>query len=169
MLRIAILSVVALTFTGCSETDSNPDEYLGLCKRFYPAENIIDEMYATHRGKVEKIEWLSFYWNKKLEGISLVNWGNDEPVVPRLDKLIGYEDNGKELGFSGVHVKGEEITAQTVDKETFMENTLKDRGFTIFTFDKEKKHIKVWDFSPNLREQIGYECVEYPITDEIRT
>ena len=134
MLRIAILSVVALTVTGCSETDSNPDEYLGLCKRFYPAENIIGEMYATHRGKVEKIEWLSFYWNKKLEGISLVNWGNDEPVVPRLDKLIGYEDNGKELGFSGVHVKGDEITAQTVDKETFMENTLKDRGVYHFHF-----------------------------------
>jgi hypothetical protein len=105
MLRIVILSVVALTFTGCSKTDSNPDEYLGLCKRFYPAENIIDEVYATHRGKVERIEWLSFYWNKKLEGIRLVNWGNNNPEVPELDKLHTYTDNGQELSFFGVHEK----------------------------------------------------------------
>jgi hypothetical protein len=56
-----------------------------------------------------------------------------------------------------------------VDFETVSELFQKGQTGTVFTFDKERKNIKVWDFSPNLREQIGYDCIEHPITDDIRT
>ena len=101
-------------------------------------------------GDIEEIGRISFYRNKKIQGVYLTSSGNYTPyATTSLDILKKYTENDEELRFRAFNDK----TKNSVD----------------YSFNKERKFLKFWfNTYPTLKEEIGYECVEYEITEENR-